>query len=68
MPDPVEITEALSDPAYERAFAKVSAGTDPALLPDDERAAVMRAKELSGTPGPGYPMPQRADPTRNRAT
>ncbi|MDQ4037827.1 MAG: hypothetical protein M3313_05640 [Actinomycetota bacterium] len=57
----------LSSEVYERAFAKVASGVDPSLLPEDERTAVLRAKELTGTPGPGYPMPQRADPTRNRA-
>lgn len=63
-PDPVR--EVLSSAAYESAFPKVMSGVDLALLTDEERDAVRRAKELTDTPGAGYPMPLRLDPTRNQ--
>ncbi len=62
-----EAIEVLSSPEYERAFVKVTSGIDPALLPDEERRAVIRAREITATESAGYPMPQRLDPTRNRA-
>lgn len=47
----------LASPVYKRAFAQVMCGVDPALLPDDERQALIAAREAAGIHGPGYPMP-----------
>jgi hypothetical protein len=65
MTQPDDLREALSSEVYERAFSKVMSGVDPASLPDDERDAIRRAKDVTGT-GAGYPMPWRLDPTRNQ--
>lgn len=57
--------ELLASKVYGRAFTKAMSGSD-ALLDDDERIALRRAKELTNTTGPGYPMPTQLDPTRTR--
>ena len=62
-----EAAELLATPEYGAAFNKAMTGND-ALLDDDERALLRRAQELTGTDGPGYPMPAQLDPTRNRST
>jgi hypothetical protein len=61
--DADDVREALSDPVYETAFDKTLRGQE-ATWTDDERAAARRAVEVTGTTGPGYPMPWRLDPTR----
>lgn len=66
MTDPTR--EVLSSEAYEAAFRKVMSGADPALLDDEERDVLRRAKELAGTTDTGYPMPWRLDPTRSDDT
>lgn len=59
-----EIAEVLGSQEYAAAFRTVMSGGEIALLPDDQRNALMRAKELTHSPGPGYPMPLQLDPTR----
>lgn len=49
--------EVLASALYARAFDKVMSGVDPALLPDDEREALIAAREAAGMTGPGYPAP-----------
>jgi hypothetical protein len=61
-----ELAEVLGSQAYATAFDAVMTGTEPGLLPDDQREALRRARDLTGTPGPGYPVPTSLDPTRNR--
>lgn len=39
-------------------------GTEPGMLPDDQREALRRARELTATPSPGLPLPLGIDPTR----
>jgi hypothetical protein len=67
MPDETaeRTAELLSSSAYEEAFRKAVSGEE-ATLTEDERGLLREARELTGTPGPGYPMPARYDPTRNR--
>lgn len=50
--------DVLSSPVYAAAFVAVMSGTEPGLLPDDQREAIRLARELTGTPPPGYPMPK----------
>lgn len=64
---PNEVAQLLGSETYVLAFNAVITGVDPSLLPDDQRAALRRAKELLGTPGPGYPAPLKLDPTRSRS-
>jgi len=54
--DPVQA--ALSAPAYREAFRKAMSGRADELS-EEERAAVRRAREVTGTAGPAYPMPAR---------
>lgn len=61
MTDPVR--DALSSEAYERAFEKAMTGNE-AALDEEERAALAKARDVTNTQGPGYPMPWRHDPTR----
>ncbi len=56
----------LASEVYARAFEQVSSGSSPALLGDEERAALRDGRAEAGVTGPGYPMPAHADPTRNR--
>lgn len=58
------VHELLSSSLYEQAFTKAMSGND-VMLSGDERDALVRAKELTNTPGPGYPMPTRLDSTRH---
>jgi hypothetical protein len=58
--------EVLSSAAYEEAFRKAASGGE-ATLSEDERGLLRQARELTGTPAPGYPMPARYDATRNPA-
>lgn len=58
-----EVAEVLGSPEYADAFRAVMSGAQPALLPDEQRQALFKAKELTRTPGAGYPMPLRLDPT-----
>ena len=59
--DPVR--EALEAPAYEAAYGKAMTGREVELT-EEERVAVRRAREATGTSGPGYPLPWGLDPTR----
>lgn len=61
------IRDALPSEVYRRAFGKVMAGTDVALLDEDERQALKAAREVTNTQGPGYPAPWGMDPTRRDA-
>lgn len=54
----------LSSSTYETAFTKAMSGNEDALT-DEESESLRAAKELTGTTGPGYPMPTRLDATRN---
>ncbi|MGW5259686.1 hypothetical protein ACWEQG_01845 [Microbispora sp. NPDC004025] len=54
--DPVRA--ALSAPAYREAFVKAMSGRADELT-EEERDAVRRAREVTGTPGGAYPMPVR---------
>lgn len=54
---------ALASPVYAHAFEQVMVGVDPALLPADERQALVDARAAAGIDGPGYPMPAGLDPT-----
>ena len=54
--DPVRA--ALSSPVYREAFRKAMSGRADELS-EEERDAVRRAREVTGTAGPAYPMPAR---------
>lgn len=56
--------DVLGSELYRTAFTAVMTGTDPGLLPDEQRRVLAEAKELTDTPGGGYPMPLGLDPTR----
>lgn len=60
-----ETAELIASAAYEAAFNKVMSGVEPGLLSEDERALIARARELTGTPAPGVPMPTGYYPTRS---
>lgn len=60
-----EARELLQSEEYEAVFNKVMTGVEPALLADDERTLLARARELTGTPPPGFPMPGVFHPTRS---
>lgn len=55
--------EVLSSPLYQQAFNKAMTGNE-VMLDSDERDILIRAKDLTNTPGPGFPMPVQLDPTR----
>ena len=59
-PDPAarraETREALADPLYREAFDMGARGETDAWT-DEQRAAVNRARKLTGTTGPGFPVP-----------
>lgn len=54
--------DALSSEVYERAFTKLMAGTDLALLSEEERQAVAAAQEQAGQTGQSYPLPASMTP------
>lgn len=62
--DPVRA--ALDAPAYRSAYDKAMTGREVDLT-DEERAAVRQAREVTGTSGPGYPMPWQLDPSRRES-
>lgn len=55
----------LASAEYEEAFNAVMSGTELAALPQAQRDLLMRARELTDTPAPGFPMPAKYDPTRS---
>lgn len=59
-PDPAgrreETRAALGDPRYREAFDMASRGETDAWT-EEHRAAVRRAREFTGTPAPGFPVP-----------
>jgi hypothetical protein len=59
-PDPAarraETRQAVGDPVYREAFEMGARGESDAWN-DEHRAAVRRARELTGTPAPGFPVP-----------
>ena len=59
-----ELRELLGSEVYDRAFAAVMSGTNPGLLPDHQRTALVRARELANVDGGGYPAPLSIDPNR----
>lgn len=54
--DASEVRAALSAPEYLTAFDKAMTGGGDTLT-EAERAAVERARQATGNPGPGYPPP-----------
>lgn len=60
-----EKAELLASPEYEAAFNKVMSGTEVGALTEEERALIVRARELTGTQPPGFPMPSGHDRTRS---
>lgn len=65
MADPLarqpETRAALADPVYRDAFETYARGGSDAL-DDRQRAAISRARELTGTIAPGLPLPLTAEP------
>lgn len=60
-----EARDLVGSAEYEAAFNAVMSGVEPALLTQEQRDLLTRARELTGTPPPGYPMPGRYHPTRS---
>jgi hypothetical protein len=60
-----EITALLGSAEYEAAFNAVMTGSELAALPQEQRDLLLRARELTGTSPPGYPMPGVPYPTRS---
>ncbi len=62
-PDPAarrdETRAALADPVNREAYDRCARGEVDALT-DEERDALRRARELTGTPAPGFPLPVAA--------
>ena len=60
-----EVRELLASEEYDAAFTAVMTGTELAALPAAARELLVRARELTNTQPPGFPMPSRHDPTRS---
>ncbi len=60
-----ETAELLGSAEYKAVFDKVMTGTEVGVLSQPERDLITRARELTGTPAPGLPMPTGYDPTRS---
>jgi hypothetical protein len=60
-----EATELLASEEYEQAFAAVMSGTELAALPQEQRDLLLKARELTDTPPPGWPIPASYDPSRS---
>lgn len=56
-------SELLNSPEYEAAFNAVLSGVELAALPKEQQDLLLQARELTGTPAPGYPMPGVPHPT-----
>jgi hypothetical protein len=55
----------LASAEYEEAFNAVMSGTELAALPQAQRDLLVRARDLTNTPAPGWPMPAKYDATRS---
>ena len=60
-----EARDLLASDEYEAAFTAVMTGTELVALPQEQRDVLLRARELTDTQPPGWPMPTRLDPTRS---